>query len=201
MKRLLPAAVKLITASAFGIFVYRAAMAYLHHRSLNVLLLTIAESVTVLLILIARPPEDVNIGFKTCLLTACGTYYFLAVNLGAGVQLVPPWLSEGFQVAGICWQLLSKLYLGNRFGLLPANRGIVDRGPYRIVRHPIYLGYLVNHIGFLLSAFSLPNLGIYCLLYLFQTGRLLEEEKLLSKDKLYREYCAAVRAHLIPGVF
>lgn len=201
MKRLLPAATKLITACAFGIFVYRAAHAFAQTHHLNVLLLAIAETVTVLLILIARRPEDVNISFKTCLLTVCGTYYFLAINLGVGLRLAPLWLSQGIQILGILWQITSKVYLGNRFGLLPANRGIIDRGPYRLVRHPIYFGYLLNHIGFLLSAFSLINVGIYCLLYLFQVGRMLEEEKLLSKDEAYRRYCGHVRTHLIPGVF
>jgi len=34
-----------------------------------------------------------------------------------------------------------------------------------VVRHPIYLGYLIGHIGFLLSNFSLQNLLVLAMLY------------------------------------
>ena len=32
---------------------------------------------------------------------------------------------------------------------MPVNRGIVCRGVYRVMRHPIYAGYLVTHAAFL----------------------------------------------------
>ena len=35
---------------------------------------------------------------------------------------------------------------------MPANRGIVCTGIYRVVRHPIYLGYSITHV-----ALSLPT--------------------------------------------
>ena len=38
--------------------------------------------------------------------------------------------------------IAGKVVLGRSFGLVPANRGIVARGPYLLVRHPIYAGYL-----------------------------------------------------------
>ena len=44
--------------------------------------------------------------------------------------------------------IAGKLSLGRSFGLMPANRGIVSTGLYRVVRHPIYLGYLITHVGF-----------------------------------------------------
>jgi protein-S-isoprenylcysteine O-methyltransferase Ste14 len=49
------------------------------------------------------------------------------------------------------------MVLGRSFGLLPAQRGLVVVGPYRFVRHPIYFGYLIGHIGFLLVNFSWRN--------------------------------------------
>src|SRR5512133_1092983 len=40
----------------------------------------------------------------------------------------------------IFWSLLS---IGKCFGIAPADRGLIMRGPYRWVRHPMYLGELV----------------------------------------------------------
>ena len=47
--------------------------------------------------------------------------------------------------------IAGKLSLGRSFGLIPANRGVVSTGVYRFVRHPIYLGYLITHVGFVVA--------------------------------------------------
>ena len=47
--------------------------------------------------------------------------------------------------------VLGKLSLGRSFGLAPANRGVVCRGLYQRLRHPIYLGYLITHVGFVIA--------------------------------------------------
>jgi protein-S-isoprenylcysteine O-methyltransferase Ste14 len=46
-------------------------------------------------------------------------------------------------ILGYCLVFWSLISLGNRFGIAPADRGLVVCGPYRIVRHPMYLGELV----------------------------------------------------------
>ena len=49
---------------------------------------------------------------------------------------------------GLSVVIAGKVSLGRSFGLMPANRGIVSTGLYRLVRHPIYMGYLITHSGF-----------------------------------------------------
>ena len=44
--------------------------------------------------------------------------------------------------------LASLLTLGRWFGIRPALRGLAQAGPYRLVRHPLYLAYLLADIGF-----------------------------------------------------
>ena len=84
---------------------------------------------------------------------------------------------------------------------MAANRGVVSSGPYRLVRHPIYLGYLVTHAGFLLSNASARNAAIYAAAYVFQLARIHAEERILGQDGSYREYLRSVRYRLIPGLY
>ncbi|MGH9550333.1 MAG: methyltransferase family protein [Terriglobales bacterium] len=102
---------------------------------------------------------------------------------------------------GVYVQISAKVILGRSFGLIAANRGIKIAGPYRIVRHPIYAGYIITHVGFLLGFPSLWNVGLYSTQLLVQVARLLREEHLLKRDSSYRAYAANVRYRLFPMIF
>jgi len=94
-----------------------------------------------------------------------------------------------------------KLTLGRSFGLVPANRGVVVQGPYSAVRHPIYSGYLVAHVAFLAAHPSTWNVVVFAIADGALIVRALMEERVLTTDADYRDYCARVSWHLIPGVF
>ncbi|WP_323120411.1 methyltransferase family protein [Burkholderia alba] len=130
-----------------------------------------------------------------------GTFYYLVFQLTTSRQIVPENIGAGIQVIGIVWQLYAKLSLRRSFGILPANRGIVSRGAYRLIRHPMYLGYLVIDTGFLLTNFSTRNLLTIVIQVLLQIGRIYREEKILSEDGEYLAYKQKVRYRVIPGVF
>jgi len=95
----------------------------------------------------------------------------------------------------ILWALLS---LGKSFGIAPADRGLVSRGPYRYLRHPMYAGALLNGLGVLVSAWTLWN-GFIWLLVLFAARlRIGWEENLLAG---YQTYLTRVRWRVWPGVW
>src|SRR5207237_10041624 len=48
---------------------------------------------------------------------------------------------------GMVLALYSLSYLRNRFSIVPEARGLVTSGPYRFVRHPIYLGEIIAGFG------------------------------------------------------
>ena len=118
----------------------------------------------------------------------------------AGPQLVPEWVSQALVFTGATIALLAKVFLGRSFGVVPANRGVKQYGVYRIVRHPMYAGYILNQIGFLLVFFSAWNVAIYTIAWAMLYMRAREEAKFLEADEAYREYCTKVRYRLIPGV-
>lgn len=169
--------------------------------SLNLVLLAIAEIVTLGIVIFARLAKEAKLDFITATSTAAATFYFLFLSFGGGTELLPMSVAVIIQSLSIIWQIYAKLCLGLSFGLLPANRGIVTTGAYRVVRHPIYFGYFVNHMAFLLSVFSLYNLGIFVAMYAFQAIRIWQEEKVLLNDVAYQEYTKKTKYRFIPYVF
>lgn len=118
-----------------------------------------------------------------------------------GASLVPTVVSASLMVAGLGLSILSKLYLNRSFGLIAANRGVKVKGPYRFVRHPMYLGYFADQVGFLLASFSIANLIIYLFAWSFQILRIGEEEKMLRNDPAYQLFANRVTRRLVPGIY
>ena len=97
--------------------------------------------------------------------------------------------------------IVGKLALGRSFGIAPANRGVVMRGPYVLVRHPIYAGYLLTHVAFLVAHPTPWNVAVILVADGALVVRALIEERVLSADEEYQSYCRRVGWHLVPGVF
>ncbi len=166
----------------------------------NALLLA-SEGLVVVLLMLRRPSQDVSLDRRDWLMAFLATVGPLLVLPSGGRPLIPGGLGAALLLAGISVQIAGKLVLGRSFGIVPANRGIRVEGPYRFVRHPIYLGYVTVHVGFLLLAPNLLNLLIYGGSFSVQVVRILAEERLLSRDADYRAFMVKTRWRLLPGVF
>ncbi|MDI6694247.1 MAG: isoprenylcysteine carboxylmethyltransferase family protein [Anaerolineales bacterium] len=112
-------------------------------------------------------------------------------------QVHPVALTVG--ISGYALVLWSLLTLGGRFGIAPADRGLVAHGPYRFVRHPMYLGELVLRLA-LISMSPQPFLaaGLFIALAAIQVIRAVREENIISGYPVYAHH---VRFRLIPGVW
>jgi protein-S-isoprenylcysteine O-methyltransferase Ste14 len=89
------------------------------------------------------------------------------------------------------WLLAAVLALGRCFGILPEARGLVTRGPYRLVRHPVYLGELGAAAGLVVASPTLWNLGALAVFACAQAVRMPLEERALSAEfPEYHEYAA-----------
>ncbi|MGO4808926.1 isoprenylcysteine carboxylmethyltransferase family protein [Cupriavidus sp. 2MCAB6] len=198
----LEACIRIATALVLAVFAYGAIRHWLTDPTrITLLLMVVAQCLTVALSLIVRVPARRDWSPVAILSSLLGTFYFLAIQLTPGVRIVPEAVGAGLQIAGLSWQIFAKVSLRYSFGILPANRGIVSSGAYRFVRHPIYLGYFVADVGFLLANFGLQNLLVYTLQYVMQAVRILREEKLLSDDPEYRTYRNKVCFRMFPGIF
>ena len=166
-------------------------------------LIMVAETAVVLFVLIRRPTDKISLKLGDWLLAITATYAPLLIqpaDTPAALHLLVP-LGVSLAVVGNVVQIAAKMFLRRSFGIAPANRGIKTDGMYRIVRHPMYAGYLLVHVGILMLMPTMLNLVIYAIGWWAQILRLLAEERLLSEDPAYQALMEQTRWRLIPGVF
>jgi len=100
-------------------------------------------------------------------------------------------IGDLFAFASCVWLLVAAITLGRCFGMLPEARGLVTRGPYGVVRHPVYLGEIGVFAGFLIGAPSAWNLAAILAFCAAQATRMrLEERALALEFPEYAEYAA-----------
>ncbi len=141
---------------------------------------------------------------------------YLTLPLVAGLDTRFGWT----HALGVIWHLAGAAVLAAGFGLtvgamranayfstavrIQGERGhtVCISGPYRVVRHPGYVGYALQTLGtpFLLGAFwaLLPALAA---LFALVTRTALEDRMLQAELPGYREYTRDVRYRLVPGVW
>jgi protein-S-isoprenylcysteine O-methyltransferase Ste14 len=105
-----------------------------------------------------------------------------------------------FELFGVVLTQVARVYMGRSFGILPANRGIVSKGPFRWVRHPIYFGWLILSIGYAMSYPNERNIMLIVVTLPFMVWRINQEEAHLSADPEYRRYMDRVRYRFWPGL-
>jgi len=165
------------------------------------LLLLVNELLVVVLTVMRRSPAMVDRSMRARLLTALSMLGLPLLQPTHVAALVPESLTIAASVVGLVIVIAGKVTLGRSFGLMPANRGVVSSGVYRIVRHPIYLGYLVTHVAFLAATPSAWNIAVLVAADAALLARAVCEEKTLSQDERYRTYQQAVRWRVCPGLF
>ena len=165
------------------------------------LLLVASEALVVVLTMLRRSAAAVDRRPRARLLTAFSTFGPPLVHPMSAAAIAPESLTIAIAAIGLIIVVCGKLSLGRSFGLAPANRGVVSTGMYRLMRHPIYLGYLITHVAFVLANPDGWNLLVLAAVDVALMFRAVCEEQTLAGDTAYRAYMQRVRWRIVPGVF
>jgi protein-S-isoprenylcysteine O-methyltransferase Ste14 len=115
----------------------------------------------------------------------------------------PAWgIAAGFwvQLSGLLLWAWALSRLGRSFGIVAADRGLVTRGPYAVVRHPLYTAYLIGGLGYLIQSPSVWNAVVDLIAVGWQLVRISAEERHLDSPE-YAAYRDRVRWRLCPGIW
>jgi len=110
-------------------------------------------------------------------------------------------ISQGIVLICFAIYTWATLVFGLRFSNL-TNRGIIDHGPYKYIRHPAYISKGLAWMAEYITKFSNPWHAIAMVLFIGVYGlRAMSEERHLNADPEYRAYKKRVPYRFIPGVF
>ena len=165
------------------------------------LLLLVSEALVVVLTIVRRRTEVVDRTAGAAVVTIASVVGPALLRTVPDQALVPDALTAVVSVIGLLAVIAGKVTLGRSFGIAPANRGVVVRGPYGFVRHPIYAGCIVTHVAFACAYPTIWNLTVLAVTDVALVLRALCEERVLSRDWSYQRYCSRVSWHLVPGLF
>ncbi len=163
----------------------------------------VLQHLLILGIALTRRPPDVwdHSLLSSAAVVIAYSYPYAQVVYLRWVPGEPVWPAAGLVLVALAafLSLASLLSLGRRFGVFPALRGLVTSGPYRLVRHPMYLAYVIADVGYNLEEWNFGTAlmviaGWASLLY-----RIHAEEQILSQDAGWSDYKALVRHRLLPG--
>ena len=165
----------------------------------------VLQHLLVLLIALTRhQPEvqDLSLAANIAIIVAYA-YPYAQVMYLRWVPGTPAWPAGGLVLVVLAayLSLASLLSLGRRFGVFPALRGLATRGPYRIVRHPMYLAYVIADIGYNLQEWNLGTALMVMAGWLSLLYRIHAEERILSHDAGWSAYVILVRHRLLPGIW
>jgi len=169
---------------------------------LTLLLFMTSEVVTLVIMILAHKASHRDSSpFHGAVAVAASFMVPLFIQATDGAAVLPGTVTATATAVGIVWVIWAKLSLGRSFGILAAARTLRTSGPYRWVRHPIYVGYLITHVAFLAANCTLWNVCVLGLLYQMQIVRAMREEKVLAAVMPgYAEYMERVPRRFVPGL-
>lgn len=145
-------------------------------------------------LLLNRAPSVLPDKLKHAVVPVAASFYFVLYSLADNMP--PPWRENlaprawwpsltltgvACSVVGYVVSLWAICYLRRSFALLVAVRRVVLGGPYKYVRHPIYLGYLLDTVGLLLVTCSRAMCLLVAGFVLLMVIRARMEEESLAK--------------------
>jgi protein-S-isoprenylcysteine O-methyltransferase Ste14 len=129
-----------------------------------------------------------------------GTFMLMTLPLLPRPELPPILLATSsiLVVIGMTACFMVLRWLGKSFSIMAEARRLITRGPYAIVRHPLYICEEIAVIGILIQVMSPVAFLIVVAHALVQFRRMLNEEKILTITFVEYESYAARTPRVIP---
>jgi protein-S-isoprenylcysteine O-methyltransferase Ste14 len=199
--RLMRVGANLVGAGSAAVFSYSFLQYYIQTHRLIGIVFFAQQTLVALAYLIRRSARFVTRRLDDWLLAFAGTFMGVLFRPEGEHPAWGIWTGTVLQLAGVAIVGTCILTLGRSFGFAAADRGLVTRGPYAIVRHPMYASYLLLDAGYLLQSLSARNVAVLVLGTLCNAGRALAEDRVLADNAGSQTYRRRVRRRLIPGVW
>ena len=192
---------RVLIAGLFLGLAYRIGLNVIETGRLSGLLLLTSELLVVVFTIVRRHASKVDRSLYVRILAAISVVGPFMMRPDESAALLTEPVVLAISSAGLAVVIAGKISLGRSFGLLPANRGVVSSGVYRLIRHPIYLGYFFTHGAFLLANATLWNTLALVTADIALLARARMEESTLEADEVYQRYRQVVQWRLIPRIY
>ncbi len=104
-------------------------------------------------------------------------------------------------IFGMVFSIYSLSHLGKNFSIIPQARNLIQSGPYKFIRHPLYSGELLCSLGAVLASFSIERMILLLCMVECQVYRALQEEKILSDFFSNYSIYQSRTSRFLPGIF
>ena len=155
-----------------------------------------------LLIMTRSPAKAQADGLLPRIAAFVGTYLPWTITFfGKTDQALLNLLSTACVLIGTIMMLVTIRHLGRSFSLVPQARSVVQTGPYRWIKHPLYFSEQIAILGVVLQYLTPVTVIVFVLHIGIQVCRILYEEDLLRRNCPEYSRYEASRWRLIPCVW
>jgi protein-S-isoprenylcysteine O-methyltransferase Ste14 len=182
----------------YGHFAIKFYHDFMDHGKISSAIFMLQETLLVFMFLTRTPAVDFSTSPQDWIWAILGTYPSMLV-VPDGEEMLAFTVIQFIAMLWVTWGYFS---LGRSISIVPAHRTLKRGGTYRIIRHPLYAGYILSLACVLINNPSLFNAGLIALTYVSLFARVLREEKfLLANNPDYLAYTQQTKYRLIPFVF
>lgn len=126
----------------------------------------------------------------------------MSIDLHTGIHIMGlAFLFSGSML--FTWSMVSNKFFSTMVRIQDdRNHSVATEGPYKYVRHPGYVGYILMTLATPISLGSLYALSMAFIVFLIIVIRTVLEDKTLNTELIgYKEYSKTVKYKLIPYIW